>query len=709
MPVFSKFLSIHLPETVETEASGKNPAFEITIDTDGEIPFPQVILHAGGRQHLLNGEAVEHTPASDGMTTYIAKVPAGLVGPGEVRIQIEGCRKPDWRTAGGGDWIKEFRTITVAASRREAPRARVVAGPGTEVTVYFGIHKHMHQPYYNTTNPDYWDGEKDGIFGSRGGNYTTFVPAAVQQYIDGGLPHAGLSTSWSGSLIEQLNRCARDGLCNGRFGNWNAALRGIARAKTALGHPRVAFTAFGFYHPLMALIPARNIVKQIEWHRTIIQEVFGIEPSGVLFPPETAFHVRMIPALRAAGIKAVIYDSIHRYRACTEYPYAGMSEGMLPPNAAEQVNPAMDDWLQLHNIWAGSKISPGTLRPQYVAYEDVEGVVHKIIAVPAERYIGNEDARGGFGALQYPDVLGQVYDQIVATGSFDPKHPPFFVLHSDGDNHGGGADSYYHHNTGRLVQWLGEDPRFELTGIEDYLDRFPPDPAEAIHIEPGSWSGADNGDPQFMKWFSRYNEPYSPDLNSWAVLTAFQNVVHALEDQNPRHPALPEAIRLMLTAETSCYWYWTGQQVWDQQVTNAANKGYALLRDAIAAIVGGGKGGDRTPPTIFAPWVVPENPGGKTWGQNCLKDAPREGVVHTFVSDISGLARVTLVVRSGGGESRTAMKNHGPYPSQTGAATTADYCTAPLPVGAGDIRYFIEAEDGRGNLARTALERVYLA
>ena len=713
MPVFTRFLSVHVPETIVTDSEGRNSPFEITIEADGEIPFPQVILHAGGSQHLLKGNAIEQAPASDGMTTYIAKVPAGLVGPGSLRIQIEGCRKADWRQAGGEDWIKDFHTIAVAASRRGEPRSRVVARDSSNVVVYFGIHKHMHQPYYNTTDPHFWDGEKDGIFGSRVGNYTTFVPAAVRQYIGAGLAHAGLSTSWSGSLIEQLNRCAREGLCGGRFGNWNTSLRDIATATTALGHSRVSFSAFGFYHPLMPLIPARNIVKQIEWHRTIIREAFGVEPSRVLFPPETAFHVRMIPALRAAGIEAVLYDSIHRYRACKEYPYAGMSEGMLPPNAAEQVNPAMDDWLQLHNIWAGSKISPGTLRPQYVAYEDGEGVVHKIIAVPAERYIGNEDARGGFGALQYPDVLGQVYDRIVATGSFDPKHPPFFVLHSDGDNHGGGADSYYHHNTGGLVQWLGEDPRFELTGIEDYLERFPPDPAEAIHIEPGSWSGADNGDPQFMKWFSRYNEPYSPDLNSWAVLTAFQNVVHALEDHTPQHPALPEAVRLMLTAETSCYWYWTGQHQWDQQVTNAANKGYAMVRDAIEAIAGGGtrgsKGRDRTPPTIFAPWVIPENPGGKTWGQNCLKDAPREGMVHTFVSDISGLVRVTLVVRSGGSENRIAMKNHGPYPSQTGAAITSDYCTAPLPVGAGNIRYCIEAEDGCGNVAISTLERVYLA
>ena len=210
-----------------------------------------------------------------------------------------------------------------------------------------------------------------------------------------------------------------------------------------------------------------------------------------------------------------------------------------------------------------------------------------------------------------------------------------------------------------------------------------------------------------MKWFSRYDQPYSPDLNSWAVLTAFQNVAHSLEDALPGKPWLDDISRLMLTAETSCYWYWTGQQVWDQQVTNAANAGYAMVKSEVDALLSAGK--DRTGPTIFAPWVTPENPGGKRWGQGCLLDAPREGTVHTFVHDISGLKRVTLVLRDARGETRLAMTDNGPYPSQTGAAITAHYFTAKLPVGAGDVRYYIEAEDGKGNQSRGALERVYLA
>jgi hypothetical protein len=707
MTTFTRILKISSPQTLQCEDSGVSPAFTIQFDTDGEVPFPQVILRGQGTQKLFNGDAIRLVEKEPEVCTYETVIPAGALVSGNVSIQVEGCRKADIGQAGGADWVKEFRMLKLAAAPGSRPSPRIASSQGGPVKVYFGIHKHMHQPYYNTTDRYYWDGEKDQIFGSRGGNYTDFIPAAVRQYQDGGLPHGGLSTSWSGSLIEQLDRCGSDGLCGGRFGGWNQSLSHIAGAKTRLGNPRTAFSAFGFFHPLMPLIPDRDIVRQILWHRDVIRGAFGVEASRVLFPPETAFHVRMIPALLEAGITAVIYDSIHRFRACRDYPYAGMGEGMLPPNPAEQSNPPVDDWLQLHNIWAGSKISPSLLRPEYVAYEDVDGKVHKIVAVPAERYIGNEDARGGFGALQYPDVLGQVYDRIVETGSYDPFHPPFFLLHSDGDNHGGGADSYYHHNTSQLVEWLRQDGRFELTTVEDYLERFPPDPQQTVHIEPGSWSGADNGDPQFMKWFSRYDQSYSPDLNSWAVLTAFQNVVHTLEDADPGHPALGEAMRLLLTAETSCYWYWTGQQVWDQQVTNAANQGYDMLKDAVSRLAA--KGGDRTGPTIFAPWITPENPGGKRWGQGCLLDAPREATVHTFVFDVSGLKRVTLVLRTVSGEKIMEMTDRGGYPSQTGAAVTAGYFTAELPVGVGDVRYYIEAEDKAGNISRGALERVFLA
>ncbi|MFP4013601.1 MAG: glycosyl hydrolase family 57 [Chitinispirillaceae bacterium] len=703
--LFSQITSVTIPREIKTEGqSNRSVQFDIEFASDGVIPFPQVIIREYNREHLFNGTSINMKKPG----LYSVTVPSGRLPAGTFQVQIEGCRRADWQNSGGGDWIKTFGEVKIKPGSVSQPtkKTSLRVGQTRGVKLFFGIHKHMHQPYYRSTDTEYWDGEKDGIFGSRGGAYTRFIPDAVVQYIQGGLDHAGISTSWSGSLVEQLNRCARDGLCGGVFSKWNEEMKKMARETTSSGKKRISFTDFGFYHPLMALIPGRDIMAQIEMHRKIISQTFGVDTSGILFPPETAFHVRMIPWLNKAGVKAVIYDSVHRYRACSDYPYPGKEEGLLPPNQAEQENPPAGDWMRLSNIWAPSPISPSLLRPEYIKYEDVDGTVHKIIGVPAERYIGNEDGRGGFGALQYEQVLGQIYDDMVEKGTFDPKHPPFFLLHSDGDNHGGGSDSYYRHNTGRMVEWLKSDERFELSTIEDYLEMYPPDPANAVHVEPGSWAGADNGDPQFRKWFSMYEQPYSPDLNSWAVLTALQNCIYTLEDLGFQNDAISTARRLLLTAETSCYWYWTGQDVWDRQVTEAVNAAFSLIKPQVDKVVS--EGSDRTGATVFAPWVTPENPGGKAWGQGCLIDAPKQGTVHTFVYDVSGVSRVDLVIRAQGSQKRIRMSG-GTYPSRTDPAIVGQYYTAQLPQGMGDVRYYIDVEDGKGNRSVSSLERVFLA
>jgi hypothetical protein len=171
--------------------------------------------------------------------------------------------------------------------------------------------------------------------------------------------------------------------------------------------------------------------------------------------------------------------------------------------------------------------------------------------------------------------------------------------------------------------------------------------------------------------------------------------------------ALPHAARLLLTAETSCYWYWTGQDVWDAQVTQAANRGIDLVKSEVDRIVSSSL--DRTGPTIFPPWVLPENPGGKMWGQGGLIDAPRQGTLHTFIFDVSGVKSAKLVVRSGGQDMIIVMADAGPYASRTSPRATATHFTAELPVGLGDVRYYVEAVDGRGNVSRSSLERIFLA
>ena len=164
-----------------------------------------------------------------------------------------------------------------------------------------------------------------------------------------------------------------------------------------------------------------------------------------------------------------------------------------------------------------------------------------------------------------------------------------------------------------------------------------------------------------MKWFSRYDQPYSPDLNSWAVLTAFQNLVHTLEDSAPDHPELAEAIRLLLTAETSCYWYWTGQHVWDQQVTNAANLGLAPAQAGDRCAGGGRPGPPRTDhlPALGDAGESRRQALGPGMPARCV--AARASPTPSSPM-CSGLKRVELVLRTSDGERRLAMHNHGPYP-----------------------------------------------
>ena len=307
--VFTSILDVTVPVgLVCNEQTQKNNAFEISIQADGVIPFPQVILRGNFGQEIINGDAI----ALNSGNRYTAKIPESIISKGVSQLQVEGCRKESISQAGGDDWIKYFGEINMQAAPQQKKKSSMSKSSSSKIKIYFGIHKHMHQPYYDAANTNYWDGEKDGIFGERTGAYSNYIPAAIDRYVDGDLPYGGLSVSWSGTLIEQLNRCDAEGLAGGGFKDWSKRLAEVAQTeKTEGGNPRLDFSSFGFFHPLMSLIPERNIVRQIEMHKAIIKETFGVDSSSILFPPETAFHVRMIPALNKAGVKAVIYDSIH--------------------------------------------------------------------------------------------------------------------------------------------------------------------------------------------------------------------------------------------------------------------------------------------------------------------------------------------------------------------------------------------------------------
>ena len=103
MAVFTRFLSIDVPTALTCEPNARNPAFEIAFAADGEIPFPQVILHAPTGDHVIKGGAIRRETGSEKggapSVSYVATIASGLTGAGKINVQVEGCRKGD----GGAD------------------------------------------------------------------------------------------------------------------------------------------------------------------------------------------------------------------------------------------------------------------------------------------------------------------------------------------------------------------------------------------------------------------------------------------------------------------------------------------------------------------------------------------------------------------------------------------------------------------------------
>ncbi len=599
---------------------------------------------------------------------------------------------------------------------------------------------HMHQPIYYPGTPvtnsnQYFGFSVTDVHNQRFGPYTNWPLDAVNA--GSFLPHFGAQVSFSGSLIENLNTLQGAGTNGGMWNGWQGGYRAGASSGTTLSNPRLDMVAFGYHHPLMPLLSRRDIAMQIRLHKHVHQQAWLGSYSKGMFPPETAFASRIIPALVDEGVDWVIVDNIHFDRACVNYPHTP-SSNLYPPNVADQVNPDPASgggaWVQLNNLWAPSRVSaPFGYQPHLAQHIDPEtGVPTTMTVVPAARYEGNEDGRGGYGAFLYDQVMDQ-YAQY----NNDPAHPMFVLLHHDGDNFGGGSEAYYHSNFQNMVSWVSNDPDYEVSTIQDYLDRYPVDPADVIHVEAGSWAGADNGDPEFKKWLGDPNASgQSSDRNSWAVLTAATNRVHTADDLAPASSIAniindtgsntERAWHDLLVSQASDYWYWDGSpEPWDSNVTRGSNMAVAHAQPVISAL----GATETTAPTIFVPQREPYNPGGFEWGQT---PEPSNFEVWTYVDDVSGLAGVTLYWRTDAdGQNPIASVQNETFvggaevgawqavamvgtpenpPAHVIPATVRALRYGAMIVGQNDvlIDYYVEATDTRGNTARSDIQHVYV-
>ncbi len=597
--------------------------------------------------------------------------------------------------------------------------------------IYIAFLWHMHQPIYmpyqnivQTQQSNVYSFSLYDVFLSRTGPYTNWPKNAVQKGISANMGHFGAQVSLSGSLIENLNNLEEAGV---GFSNWKSHWQTIIAQKTTLNNPRIDLVGFGYHHPLMGLISLEDIRRSIQEHKQIFQANFpNYTYSKGIFPPENAFSVRMIPALVAEGFQWVLVDNFHFERASIGCPFNN-GTSVLRPNKADVLNPNPNDWVSLNGLWCPAPVSARWAhQPHYVQYVDPNtGAVSRIIAVPASRYMGNEDGRGGFGALNYEYVMSQLESY-----NTDPNHPILIVLHHDGDNYGGGSEGYYGPNFQSFVNWLLANPgRFECTTIKDYLDRFPPNVNDVIHVQDGSWVGADAGDPEFKKWNGdpinyQGTANYSPDQNSWGIVTAAKNIVAMAQQVAPSSSATANAWKYYMNALTSCYWYWDGTEMWDSHPARACN----LAVNQALTVLGSGFT-DQTPPSMYVPQRIPYNPGELEWDGVAVK--PRDFKVWTYVYDYSGLQSVTLKYRTVEQGVHTATSTItrtyaggngvGAWQSIPMTGISVPSITNPQPLFKAQefsalveglqntlVNYYVEAVDVYGNVAKSEIFHVWV-
>ncbi len=632
--------------------------------------------------------------------------------------------------------------------------SNLLAAKAKKPKVYVAFHWHMHQPIYwpyeqiteTANNPQCTDAVVEYLtWPDRIGAYTHYPIDTIKNHSH--LPHVGAQISFSGSLIENLNDLANNGIGYGK--DWANYYKHARSWKTSLGNYRVDLVAFGYHHPLMALCDYEDIRRQIQLHRDIQLKTFGGSYSKGIFPPENAFSERMIPALVDEGIEWALVDNIHFDRANKGYPWTPQ-QIIAPPNRASQRNASQPHYEALtcqQNTL--NMVSTGFgLRPHWCEYIDPrtgkavtpDGKPARMIVVPTERSIGYDDSYGDRSPI--PRI------QQLEAYNTDPAHPFLIVLAHDGDNAGASGSRYYLETCG----WISSNPdKYELTTIDDYLAMFPPDVNDVIHVEDGSWTGADLGDQEFKKWNGDpylngqvdHEKGYSPDRNSWAVITAAKNRVLTAEKLAPNSDTVKQAWHEFLVGTTSCYWYWDGTFEWDLKPTIASNNAVAQTDQLLTA-----DSEDSVSPTIYIPQREPYNPGGSetkkpvpqskrawTWDspwrekyeitREVSKDQSSDFTVWTLVYDVSGLTSVKLKYRES--DTPEVTKTNMVYAGK--AWQEVDMVGKVIPGVSPKIKakykaeqysakiegfeetlldYYVEAKDGKGNIARSPIQHVYV-
>jgi len=342
---------------------------------------------------------------------------------------------------------------------------------------------------------------------------------------------ARLHMSFSGTLLKQLE----DPGLRETFNDVVNIEYFLDRYKNS----NIEIVGTGLYHPVYPLTPEADWDAQTEWWKGLGQQLLGRDEFQGFWPPEMGFCMEMIPMLKRHGYKYVLIDAWY-------------------------VKPKREmRWEELR------------YRPYIARYDGEE-----IIVIPRDRELSDAQESGlDPGWFQH-----ELYER---TKQCD--FPALVTTWTDGENGGwyrtanaeAGFWGYFYHQI--LNRFRKGTLGFTPVHISEFLNKFPP--TEEVDVHRGAWNTGQHWGGDFTQWTGSLLQK-----KGWDELLNASKYYHAVKktfDKKQKQASDPEEIRQLiikaydhiLTAETSCNFYWGSR--WVYRSFDELEQAYFLLDTAL--------------------------------------------------------------------------------------------------------------------------------
>ncbi|MFV1950462.1 MAG: glycoside hydrolase family 57 [Nitrospinota bacterium] len=276
----------------------------------------------------------------------------------------------------------------------------------------------------------------------------------------------------------------------------------------------IELIGMGYFHPIFPLIPTDDWKEQLDRGRGKMKDVFGKEPEG-FWPPEMAFCMEMVPALKKSGYGYIVVDSVH-------------------------VKP--EDRLEKEDI---------IYQPHLVQYDGADMVV-----IPRDRDLSNAQESGLDSGWFNNEVLNK-------TGK--AKRPCLVTTWSDGENGGWfrqideGAGFWGHYFAPYMDRVRNKDMCIRPKLISDYIREHRP--LTRAEVRTGAWNVGSTSGYDLSQWAGSETQRKAME-EVWEISKIYHHSLEEIErikkekDVSLIEETLKEAHNILLRSQTSCYFFW---------------------------------------------------------------------------------------------------------------------------------------------------------